>query len=553
MKLMDAEPTLSAFRQGNQHRGRGGTTGGRGGTHRGRGGQLSHRPNNTPRTNKYCRLCHKCEMPREIYTGHNIGDARCTQLSFQDRQKLTQSSTLGSIVVQNDDDGVTELAASFGYDEHLVDQSTDQVNIHEEEIDNEILDKNLSRINLAKLCYIKPEPSQILTVFREESNTLPVHIDLDSGATLNYIRQKEAFMFAFKILPNGQLSTLGDGVTKIGSIGEIDVCFFRNNMKLRFRAVVCKDLQSAFIGGTVFMKDNRIEQNLSKGIIHLNDRKVTVPQTDFLSILPIQPITTPPNSSLSAASAQTEDLLPSSQKNESPSAQTEKPVPLISNSQMNDVLISNSQTNDVLISPSQTNDVLISPSQTNDVLISPSQKNHDTPMKTIMVKCKTTKVILPGQDLHQDVDIPNDTVVANEPWEQNKHCDWPTAQLCTVRNGVIRIKNYSTDSVILGKDVLLYKVRPTVEKTEDHDPEENSYYKFPEPCLKSMATKVTTFSDEIKFGEHIKCDAKELLNNAHTTYADVFNKDLTNGYNDFYGKHRCQLNWASRERPPATG
>ena len=161
MKLMDAEPTLSAFRQGNQHRGRGGTTGGRGGTHRGRGGQLSHRPNNTPRTNKYCRLCHKCEMPREIYTGHNIGDARCTQLSFQDRQKLTQSSTLGSIVVQNDDDGITELATSFGYDEHLVDQSTDQVNIHEEEIDNEILDKNLSRINLAKLCYIKPEPSCI--------------------------------------------------------------------------------------------------------------------------------------------------------------------------------------------------------------------------------------------------------------------------------------------------------------------------------------------------------------------------------------------------------
>ena len=100
-------------------------------------------------------------MLREIYTGHNIGDARSTQLSFQDRKKLTQSYTLGSIVVQNDDDGITELATSFGYDEHLVDQSTDQVNIHEEEIDNEILDKNLSRINLAKLCYIKPEPSCI--------------------------------------------------------------------------------------------------------------------------------------------------------------------------------------------------------------------------------------------------------------------------------------------------------------------------------------------------------------------------------------------------------
>ena len=297
------------------------------------------------------------------------------------------------------------------------------------------------------------------------------------------------------------------------------------------------------------MKDNRIEQNLSKGIIHLNDRKVTVPQTDFLSILPIQPITTPPNSSLSAASAQTEDLLPSSQKNESPSAQTEKPVPLISNSQMNDILISNSQTNDVLISPSQTN----------DVLISPSQKNHNTPMKTIMaprmktimVKCKSTKVILPGQDLLQNVDIPNDTIVAIEPWEQNKNCDWPTAQLCTVKNGEVLIKNYSKEAVILGKDVHLYKVRPTVEEVDDNESEENSYYSFPEPSLKTMAI-TTTFVNEIKFGEHITEDSKKLLNNAHNTYAAVFNKDLTNGYNDFYGKHRCRLNWASQERPPAS-
>ena len=46
--------------------------------------------------------------------------------------------------------------------------------------------KSLSRMNNAEMKYIQPVPSQILTVFRENDNKNPVHIDLDSGATLNY-------------------------------------------------------------------------------------------------------------------------------------------------------------------------------------------------------------------------------------------------------------------------------------------------------------------------------------------------------------------------------
>ena len=41
----------------------------------------------------------------------------------------------------------------------------------------------------------------------------------------------------------------------------------------------------------------------------------------------------------------------------------------------------------------------------------------------------------------------------------------------------------------------------------------------------------------------------ELLNKAHKDYQEVFDKNLRGGYNYFYGKHRCQLNWAGRERP----
>ena len=217
-------------------------------------------------------------MPRAIYKSHNIGDPKCTQLSSQDRDKL--NSRLSSMACQEETDD-RQLAAAFGYDMDLIEHENvvEQVNNSDESLEN--LASNISKFRTAKLGYIKPEPTQLLTVYNDEQNKITVHIELDSGATLNYIRESEAFRLFCKILPNGQLSTLGDGLTKLGSVGEIDVTFFRNNWKVRFRAVVVKHLQSPILGGTVFLKDNKIEQNLYKqvsislflyisGILYLN-------------------------------------------------------------------------------------------------------------------------------------------------------------------------------------------------------------------------------------------------------------------------------------------
>ena len=46
-------------------------------------------------------------------------------------------------------------------------------------------------------------------------------------------------------------------------------------------------------------------------------------------------------------------------------------------------------------------------------------------------------------------------------------------------------------------------------------------------------------------------EAKEMIQKAHKMCSSVFNKDLSRGYNGFYGKHECDLNWASSERPAA--
>ena len=70
-----------------------------------------------------------------------------------------------------------------------------------------------------KLDFIQPVPSQILTVFLNEDNTDPIHIDLDSGATLNYCSEQEAINRGFTMYPNSQKSKLGDGITSIIAVG----------------------------------------------------------------------------------------------------------------------------------------------------------------------------------------------------------------------------------------------------------------------------------------------------------------------------------------------
>jgi hypothetical protein len=244
-------------------------------------------------------------------------------------------------------------------------------------------------------------------------------------------------MLCCKIFPNDQLSTLGDGLNKLGSIGEIDVTFFRNDWKVRFRAVVVKHLQSPILGGTVFLKDNKMEQNLFKQVIHIHDRRITVPETDPISLLPIQAVKHDPSPSLSL-------LCPDDQHSE----------PLQKKEEV----------------PNHEKRVVTVKSWIEPCVVKPPQKWNST-----MVKCKSIKVILPGQNLSQHVDIPEDTMVAVEPWEQNKNADWPEPQLCMVKNSSIEIMNISNEPVILGKDVLLFKVRPTV---EHEDPlETDSFYK----------------------------------------------------------------------------
>ena len=90
----------------------------------------------------------------------------------------------------------------------------------------------------ARLGFISPEPTQILTVFQDKVQTLTIHLNLDSGANVSYMRLSEAKKRGFKVRPNGQLSILGDGLAKLASVGEVHETFHRNSWTVVFRALV---------------------------------------------------------------------------------------------------------------------------------------------------------------------------------------------------------------------------------------------------------------------------------------------------------------------------
>ena len=222
-----------------------------------------HRSNKTSQTKSaqpdlFCRVCMIAGLSKDVYTSHNPVDEECTSLSVTDKKRLSKAllSNIKEVPEVNDDKTAMKL----------------------------------HRNDYLKCGYIKPVPSQILTVFQDPSNKFPVHIDLDSGATVSYCLESEAHKRGFKIHPNGQMSKLGDGVTKLKSVGEIHETFFRNNWSVKYSAIVVKDLTAPFIGGLTFLRDNGIHQDIVRNVISIHDRQVTVQPTDPISLLSTAPL-----------------------------------------------------------------------------------------------------------------------------------------------------------------------------------------------------------------------------------------------------------------------
>ena len=248
----------------------------------------------------YCRICHLTGQPDSVVRSHRIGDMACPKLSMADKTYIQQQRDQPRVNAVLADDSAELLADVYGYEDHDVDQlhQEDQVRQpqpinppeHQSAPSPDLLTANCSRILSTAMqpsCnVIHPVPSHILTVFTEDKQV--INIELDSNATVNYIKLAAAQHFKFKISPNSQLSTLADGITKLPAVGEITETFFRNEWQVQFKAVVVKTLHTDFIGGTVFLQDNAVQQDFKTNTILVHS-KFRVPATNPAVIMPIIP------------------------------------------------------------------------------------------------------------------------------------------------------------------------------------------------------------------------------------------------------------------------
>ena len=239
------------------------------------------------RPNKYCRLCHLAGLPSYIVGSHMLGDDTCSQLSDSYRRAVAASAAPRVNAIEAEDNDVDDLGALYGFStiQDDYDKAQHTGNVQQEQVSCNFTSDIEQQQHSCN--FIRPVPSQILTLFT--TNKQPVHIELDSNATANYISTSFAKRMKFNITPNSQVSVLADGFTKMKAVGEISEVFYRNDWSVIFKAMVVNSLSSDMIGGTVFLKDNDIVQNFQNNSIIVKNKFVVAP-TNPASLMPTKPI-----------------------------------------------------------------------------------------------------------------------------------------------------------------------------------------------------------------------------------------------------------------------
>lgn len=177
-------------------------------------------------------------------------------------------------------------------------------------------------------------------------------------------------------------------------------------------------------------------------------------------------------------------------------------------------------------------------SETSKSLILPTQPNN------LLLQNSHLNVILPNKEIEIKVPYKDDTLLAVQPWHQNKSQEWPEPQICSVSNGQIKIKNQSKEPIILKKSNKV-QVRTLSDNTTN-------------PQFFNMDRKLEEKKDQDNTGnieineEDVDPEILRYVKDINHTYKDVFNNDLSVGYNHRFGKHIVELNWASPSRPPAS-
>ena len=156
------------------------------------------------------------------------------------------------------------------------------------------------------------------------------------------------------------------------------------------------------------------------------------------------------------------------------------------------------------------------------------------------------KVHLPNQSLQTSVKMAEGPTVLIEGWHSN-HLEWPHAQICTVKQCKVNILNDTNEVIILGKkgQVKTLKISKTEVININKKPEETEYYKFQAKTNNHVQGRLNI--KNISYSKNINPEVKKKIEEAHIEYRQIFDNKLNGGYNHYFSKHECKLNWATRE------
>ena len=158
-------------------------------------------------------------------------------------------------------------------------------------------------------------------------------------------------------------------------------------------------------------------------------------------------------------------------------------------------------------------------------------------------------VIYPGQEI--TVNIPahiNTAKVSVQPRIENKLNSWPSPQVIDNKQGFINISNNTTEPIILGKDIHVLGIQ------ECNEIDMNNIKQIPH-TFSQMSQNISNVDQlNIKVKEASRVLNKEQsnkLNSIHKQFNNVFDGQLS-GYNNHFGKHIVQLQWADDSRPKSS-
>ena len=167
-----------------------------------------------------------------------------------------------------------------------------------------------------------------------------------------------------------------------------------------------------------------------------------------------------------------------------------------------------------------------------------------THANSILVSAVMPQVLLHDQSVAVNVPLEEGKQIIVEPRVENSNKNWPTPQLCTVKNGMININNTLTKPVHL--------------KGKEHHLQLVSTNEIPtcvKPSPEYQRTELTSQSVDFKI-EDLNINYKIMSEKQKSTllsniekYKTIFDKDLSEGYNQASGQHFCKLNWANQEKP----